>query len=237
MSVVNETDLMTTAQAKSHVKSIRTNKQDLKHRLLGLIDGFQCLDHVAQMTGVVTKDFSFFKRVPIQPAMSFLEEDDAGNNDSGLQEVVKVLESSCSELETEVIPMVTQWRNQWMLRVLVVEAALLILLALFIAGLLHFVAAGQAISFTDFSHTLFYQRPVFSLLAGLLLLSFLVFMHFSIRHLVAKQFINEISRKSSEYDYAKAFLMNTRIYHSIFRPDIVGWNWFNRKCLQNIKQG
>ena len=85
MSVVNEPAMMTTSQAKSHVKSIRTDKQDLKHRLLGLIDGFQCLDHVAHTTGVATKDFSFFKRVPIQPAMSLLEDGNAGDNISGMQ--------------------------------------------------------------------------------------------------------------------------------------------------------
>jgi len=32
----------------------------------------------------------------------------------------------------------------------------------------------------------------------------------------------------------KAFQKNTRLYRSIFRPNVVGWNYFTRKRLRSI---
>ena len=80
-------------------------------------------------------------------------------------------------------------------------------------------------------HPFLYERPVFSLLAGILFFVGFIWIHFNVRHFVAAQLVRKLNKEASEFDLAGAFLKNTRIQHSIFRPDIIVWNWLSRKCL------
>ena len=239
MSITNNEDLMTSFQVKQHLRSIETEQSDIKNSLLDLIEKFQCLDHIAKSIGLVKDSFSFVNRVSWKTILSKLEQSEKGENELEeikLKDISEIISQSSNQLENELVPQLQKWRNNWMLKVILIELVFISLLTLAILGVTY-VQGLWSLSNMSFSIQPFlYERPIFSLLVCILLFVSFVRIHFAIRHFVAGQLVRKLNREVSEFDLAGAFLKNTRVQHSIFRPDIIGWNWLSRKCLlkQNI---
>ena len=227
MSITNDKDLMTSAQLKRKLKYIHTDKSDVKNSLLNIIEQFQCMDHIAKSIGLLKDGFSFVNKVSWKTVLPQLEQ----SENISLQEITETVSLSSSQLKNELIPRLQKLRNSWMLEVILIEFVLLSLLSLLIAGTTHMQGlwgeANASISIQPF----LYERPVFSFITGTLFLMSFIVIHFKIRHFVATQLAKSLHKESSEFDLAGAFLKNTRIQHSIFRPDIIGWGWLSRKCL------
>jgi len=76
-----------------------------------------------------------------------------------------------------------------------------------------------------------------SITAGLFLFTALLVIHFTMRFLSKRSIIADLEYAGDGQDsenMKKAFQKNTRLYRSIFRPNIVGWNYFTRKRLRSI---
>ena len=234
MSITNNENLMTSVQVKRQLKSIDTEQSEIKNRLLELVEQFQCLDRLANSIGIVKEGFSFVNRVSWKKVLSQLGQ--TGKNKDELEEVklkdiIDVISKSSDQLEHELVPQLQKWRNSWMLGVISIEFVLFGLLGLMLAGVTHMQGLWNMSNISISFQSFLYERPVFFLIV--LVMSFICFvmLHFNIRSFVANQFAKKLNKKSSEFDLAKAFLRNTRIQHSIFRPDIIGWSWLGRKCL------
>lgn len=234
MSDMNDEKLITSVQLKKQLNAINTDKPDIKHSLLDVVEKFQCLDHVANSIGLVKEGFSFVNRVSWETVLSKLEQSDKNENELDevkLHDVFDAISQSSNQLEKELVPQLQKSRNMWMLEVILIEFVLLTLLTVVIAGVTYMQGLWSWPIASISIQPLFYERPAFSLIMGALLLISLVMIHFRIRNFVAKQMVKKLSKESSEFDLAGAFLKNTRIQHSIFRPDIIGWSWLSRKCL------
>lgn len=231
MSAINDTKLMTSAHLKRQINSVSTDKLDIKHSLLDVVERFQCLDRVAKSTGLIAGSFSFVNRVAWEPVISALEKPGSEPEAIKLKDIIETVSQSTDQLKNELVPQLQKWRNKWMLQVILIEFLFLALLTFAIAGVTHSQGLWSLSNISISFQTFFYERPVFSLLAGILSLLSFVVIHFSIRNFVARQLVKTISKEESEFDLAGAFLKNTAIQHSIFRPDIIGWNWLSRKCL------
>lgn len=240
MSIINNENLMTCVQVKSKLKSIDTEQSDIKIRLIDLVEQFQCLDRVANSIGLVKEGFSFVNRVSWENVLSKLGRTDKNKDELEevkIQDILGVISQSSNQLKNELVPQLQRLRNNWMLDVIVIEFVILCLLALVVGGITHIQGLWN-LSNISFSVTPFlYERPIFSLVAGLLLFFSFIWMHFSLRYFVASQFVRKLNKEETEFDLASAFLKNTRIQHSIFRPDIIGWNWLSRKCLLKSNLG
>lgn len=234
MSENDDKNLMTVVQIKRQLESINTAKPDIKDSLLKLLEQSHCLDHIAKSIGLVKEGFYFVNRVSWKTILSKLEQ--PGKNENGaeefkLDEVVESVSQSSNQLENELIPQLRRLRNSWMFEVILIECVFLGLFSLLIAGVTHMQGIWSLQNITFSLQPFLYERPVFSLLAtAMLFISFLL-IHFSIRNFVAEKIVRKLKRGTSEFDLAGAFLKNTRIQHSIFRPDIIGWGWLSRKCL------
>ena len=234
MSTANDTNLMTSVQIKRQLNSINTDKPDIKNSLLNVVEQFQCLDHIAKSIGLVKEGFSFVNRVSWKTILSKLEQSKKNENEQEeikLKDVLEIISQSSNQLENELVPQLQKWRNNWMINVILIEFVFIGLLILAVAVVAHLQGIWSLSNISFSVQPFLYERPVFSLLAGTLLFVSFVRIHFSIRHLVAEQFVRKLNKEASEFDLAGAFLKNTRIQHSIFRPDIIGWNWLSRKCL------
>lgn len=232
MSTVNDKNLMTGVQVKRQLKSINTDKHDIKNSLLNIVERFQCLDHVAKSVGLVKEGFSFINRVSWKTVFSKLEHPDKNElEEIKLKDISEVISQSLNQLENELVPQLQKWRNNWMFEVILIEFVFLSLLTLAVAGVTHLQGLWSLSNISFSVQPFLYERPIFSLLAGTLLFVSFIWIHFNIRHFVAAQFVRKLNKEASEFDLAGAFLKNTRIQHSIFRPDIIGWNWLSRKCL------
>lgn len=232
MSITNNNELMTSLQLKNKLKTIDADKSAIKKSLLNVIEESQCLDNIAKSIGLIKNDFSFINRVSWENVLIDLEKMSKSEFESTkVKEVCDISRQSSDQLKNELIPQLQKWRNNWMYEVILIEFVFLSLLSLVVAGVTHlqglWTLSNISISFQPF----LYERPVFSLIMGTFLLVSFSLLHFSIRNFVAKQLIRKLKKKSSEFDLAGAFKRNTRIQHSIFRPDIIGWGWLKRKCL------
>ena len=232
MSIVNNTNLMTGVQVRRQLKSINTDKHDIKNNLLNIVDRFQCLDHVAKSIGLVKEGFSFINRVSWKNILSKLEHPENNElEEIKLKDISDIISQSSNQLENELVPQLQKWRNNWMLEVILIEFVFFSLLILAVAGVTHMQGLWDLSNISFSVQPFLYERPVFSFLTGILLFVSFIWIHFSIRHFVAGQRARKLNKETSEFDLAGAFLKNTRIQHSIFRPDIIGWNWLSRKCL------
>lgn len=236
MSNTNDTNLMTSAQVKKQLNSISPDKLDIKNSLLNIIEQFQCLDNIAKSIGLMKEGFSFVNRVSWKSVLSKLEKpiDGDNKNDVELNYIIEAIAESSNQLEHELIPQLQKWRNNWMLAVILIEFVVLSLLLLFIAGFTHIQGLWTLSNIDIPIQPFLYERPLFSLIVGIILFISFLIMHIGIRTLVAGHFAQKLEKESAEFDVANAFLKNTRIHHSIFRPDIIGWNWMTKKCLQKI---
>ena len=232
MSIVNNTNLMTGVHVRRQLKSINTDKHDIKNSLLDIVERFQCLDHVAKSIGLVKEGFSFINRVSWKNILSKLEHPENNElEEIKLKDISDIISQSSNQLENELVPQLQKWRNNWMLEVILIEFVFFSLLILAVAGVTHMQGLWDLSNISFSVQPFLYERPVFSLLTGILLFVSFIWIHFSIRHFVAGQRAGKLNKETSEFDLAGAFLKNTRIQHSIFRPDIIGWNWLSRKCL------
>jgi len=233
MSATNDEVIMTSAQIKKQLKSVQINDSDIKHRLINLIEEFQCLDKIAHSIGLAKQGFSFVNRVSWKNIFAAIDktEEDSTADQVKLKDVIDAVSQSSDQLQNELIPQVQKIRNSWMGQVILFEIVLLGLLTAVMAGVIYLKGISDVSGVSILIQSFLYERPVFSLiLVGCTLLCFLV-MHFSIRKFVANQFVKKLNRQHSEFDLAAAFLKNTRIQHSIFRPEIIGWGWLNKRCL------
>lgn len=236
MSDINKNNSMTMFQIKKQLKSIHTDRSDIKNSLLNLLEQSHYLDNIAKSIGLVKDGFLFVNRISWKTILLKLEQSENNKTDADsikLNDIIETVSQSSRQLEHELIPQLQKLRNNWMLEVIVIEFVLLGLLSLVIAAVMHIQGWWDLSDMTIAIQPFLYERPIFSLMASVMVfLGFLV-MHFSIRNFVAEKFVRKLKNKSSEFDLASAFLKNTRIQHSIFRPDIIGWGWLNQKRWLN----
>lgn len=226
MSIKDNSNLMTSDQVKRQLKSIDTDKPDIKHSLLNFVEQFKCLDHIAESIGLVKGGFSFVNRISWNTIMSTLaasEKDKA--EEIKLKDISETILQSSNQLENEIVPKLQRVRNNWMIDVILIEFIILGLACLAIAGVTHVMGVWNLSTISFSVQPFLYERPVFSFLIAFVLFISFVVMHFSTRGFVAGQVVKKLKEENSEFDLAGAFLKNTGFIHSIFRPDIVGFGW------------
>ena len=216
---------MTSDQLRRKLESLDTDKSEVKRSLLNFVEQFQFLDQVTEKIGLKVNDFSFVNRVSWDEILSKLTN---GKNVTAeeikLDNIKAALAQSEEQLVNELVPKLQRVRNNWMLEVILIDFVTLALLTLVVAGVTHIQGLWDLSTISFPVQTLLYERPIFSF--TILIFGFVSFfgLHFKVRHFVAQQLVNKLSNEKPEFNFAEAFLKNTRIWHSIFRPDIIGWN-------------
>lgn len=198
MSITNNENLMTSGQVKRQLKSIRTDKSDIKHSLLNLVERFQCLDHIAESIGLVKEGFSFVNRVSWKTVLSKLEQSEKNENeleDIKLKDIVETISQSSNQLEHELIPQLQKVRNNWMIEVILIEFVFLGLLSLVVAGITHVQGLWSLSNVSISLQPFLYERPIFSFLTVFVLFIGFIVMHFSTRGFVAGQVVRKLKKK------------------------------------------
>lgn len=230
MSDLNNTNSMTAVQVKRKLKSIHTDNPDTKKSLLKLLEKFQCMDQIVKSTGLINGSFSFASRVSWDAVLSGLKNNETNDASALVDDVVESASQASSQLADDVIPRLQKMRNKWMFEVVFIEFVFFLLIGLAVASVMQM--QGNLV-LSEISLEMFlYERPIFSLLTGAVIFFSVLLIHFRIRSFVAKKLSRNISNELSEFDFAQAFLKNTRLQHSIFRPEIVGLSRLKKKCIQ-----
>ena len=233
MSIKNNKTLRTAKQIKRQLKSINTDEANIKQRLFDFIEQFEFLDKIAKSIGLVKNEFSFANRVSWDPILSALSVSSKNKDEIiSLKNISEKVSQSSNQLENEIIPKLQKLRNNWMIKVVLIEFVVLGLLALVFASITHVLGLWSLSNISFSVQPLLYERPIFSFIIVCVLFVGFVGLHFSTRAFVARKTVRKLKKENSEFDLVSAFLKNTGFMHSIFSPDIVGFGWLKRKCLQ-----
>jgi len=236
MSIKNNLNLMTSEQLRRKLESLDTDKPEIKRGLLNFVTQLQFLDKITERIGLKINNFSFVNRVSWDEILSKLTNSkDAIAEEIKIDQIQEVISQSTDQLANELVPKLQRLRNNWMLEVILIDFVILALLTLVVAAVTHIQGLWNLSNISFPVQPLLYERPIFSL--TILVLGFVgfFFLHFKVRVFVAQQLVNKLRNEKSEFNFAGAFLKNTRIWHSIFRPDIIGWNGFVKNKLLKEK--
>lgn len=231
MSAANETEKMTSAQIVKRLKNIHSGNQDVKNNLLMMAEQFQCLDRLADSVGLLKKGFTFAGTVSWDEIFSQLEDQNKNVNDVEVNHIAEKLSDSTDQLQNKLIPRLRSLRNKWMFEVMFLDFLMISIFTLIVAGVAYIQGVWRFSEIHFPLQAFLYERPIFSLIVVSLLFFSFVFLHFVVRKYVARHIIRLLGKENSEFDFIAAFLKNTRIQHSIFRPDIAGLSRWNKRCL------
>ncbi len=157
--------------------------------------------------------------------------------------IVGALQTIAGDIENQVVPAVKDAMKKWMRMVLTIDV---VAIALFVLVL--FVLGQWFDSWSLFSYDFINANITSSLKLGLTLAAFAV-VHFSARtfsaRYIAKQIVTKIKidkNLAGEHREGKilagnirqAFLKNTQVLRSIFRPVPVGWSMRSKRLLAQV---
>lgn len=224
---------MTAGQIKRQLKSINTDEANIKQSLFDFIEQFECLDKIAKSIGLLKNNFSFVNRVSWDLVLSTLAASSKSKDEEiNLKDISETVFQSFNQFENEIIPKLQKLRNNWMTEVILIEVVILGLVALVFSGITHVLGLWSLSNISFSMQPLLYERPIFSFITVFVLFVAFVGLHFNTRSFVARQTVRKLKKENSEFDLVRAFLKNTGFMHSVFSPNIVGFGWLNRKCLQ-----
>lgn len=220
-----------------NIRSIKTDAFGIKDRLLNLAEQFNSLDIIGKSIGITDNNINFTNKVTWQPVLDNLENSNNDENraeESKLDNIQETLDQSISQLTENIIPTLQRLQNKWLGRVVLYNLMLWLFVASIIAACAYYknILSLSGIYSAFQSHA--FNHPVFFFAIGVITFTGLLSYHFWIRRKIAVSLASKLDDGTSEFNLSRAFLKNTRIQHSIFRPNIVGLGCLNRKRLNKL---
>jgi hypothetical protein len=149
--------------------------------------------------------------------------------------VIGVLEKTARDIEEKVVPRIRHFIERWRQRVLWTDGAIVGFSVLAIAGAITWLGGWDTLA-TLWSSLA--ASPIWQVITGSLVLAALVYMHFSVRKLAARQVIKTMQREMGDHEYAdnyaNAFMKNARYLRSLFMNEPSGWSKAARQHLHEI---
>ncbi|MFV1983794.1 MAG: hypothetical protein ACC657_09685 [Thiohalomonadales bacterium] len=190
-------------------------------KLSTLLTAFRNLDKVCYRLGLLNKESSLFSDINWK----------AWDEKNDLPEALKRLDNTRDQIEQQIVKLKKMMSGRC-LTILVWEFIVLFTL---ISGLLAgSYLAGYWVAGTFSPPWLdeFLSRPILITVSSLLLIAGFVILHYSLRDYYANKIANTVKKTETQFTLIKAFLLNSKFIHSIFRPEPIGLHWINRRRLQ-----
>lgn len=222
-------------QIVAHIKKSTTPMQDVQKLILNILKQYQQADKMGTALGVMEKSASFADSISWCSIVGKLD-----HNKKSLDEVSKnqisasidYLENLVASFNEKVISQIQRYRDKWMRRVLLWDLIVATLLFSSLFGIMFWsgVSVSRGLLFEFYQ-----QRPLFLLLSAIVVISASLQFHFFIRRKVIDKMVERNEDKLPPgMSLLKALLHNSRIQHSIFRPDPVGWNLLQKNRLRSV---
>jgi len=151
--------------------------------------------------------------------------------------IIGALDKSAREIEHEKLPMLVSMVSNWRKTVLIMDAIVIAALVI-AAGVSMIMDSFITEIFTSFSGWM--NESTGNQLVGAILLyiAFLV-IHFSSRSYAISRQIKKLMKSDNSEEYKaslkRAFEKNTLFFRSIFRPHVIGWNYFSKRAIKIVK--
>lgn len=222
-------------QVIAHIKKSVTPMHDVQKLMLSILKQYQQVDKVGVALGVMDRSASFADSVSWCSIVGKLDH----NKDTldkvskkQLSESVDYLENLMGSFNEKVVSQIQKYRDKWMRRVLLWDLFVVSLLSVFLLGALFL--SGVNVS-RDVLFEFVQQRPLFLLLSVITIVAASIQFHFFVRRKVIENMLEKNEDKLPPgMSLLKALIYNSRIQHSIFRPEPVGWTFLQKFRLKSI---
>lgn len=136
----------------------------------------------------------------------------------------------------EYVSLLKRGLNRWCLSVLIWEFFIFLIIGGAVLGV-SFMAGYWSLE-SPFQPwlQLALERPALLVLSLLVFIIVWIFIHSGLRQQQARSVVTYLAHHIGDDRLSKAFLKNTTFWHSIFRPEPVGWSWLCRRRAEKFKQ-
>jgi len=151
------------------------------------------------------------------------------------------LHNQARNLEQQTIPKLSSLIRKWERGVIWRDIFIFCFLALAAAA----VSYSQGLFETEFTKNAWLSQwleninsnPSFAITLGIFTTVIVLALHYAMRFLSSRSIMGDLEYAADAGDNVNlknAFSRNTRLYRSIFRPDVVGWHRFTRNRLRRV---
>jgi len=186
-----------------------------------VLTAFANLDKVCYQLGLLNKQNSLTPEI----------NDTLQDKNYDLATMLKKLDNSRDHIEQQIVQLKTMMTT----RCLMVLSWEFIVIFIFGSSLLtasYFAGYWSTGTFSPSWLIEILTRPIFITVCSLLLVIGFIILHYSLRNYFAYKIAKKLDVTDTNFTLAKAFLLNSKFFHSIFRPEPIGLHWLNRKRLQ-----
>ena len=204
-----------------HVETLQAELAGGEPQLEKLLQELHRLDRYAQRMQLINNKDSMLEHLVREGQVEEPAVENEGQSHPGSQQLTTALAEIIDSLEQHVA-WVMQAMNRWCLSVLSWEVGLLLVIAGLLIGLAALLSNGQPLPVLQGWWNELLARPVSLSVYSILLFSGAALVHFKLRKIVAHRIADRLEQMEP-FNTTQAFLRNTRIWHSIYRPQPVGW--------------
>ena len=157
--------------------------------------------------------------------------------------IIGALEQTAHRIETDTIPRLRSLLEEWSARTLRLDLALVVLLLAALLGGSIMAGYWDGLSFLAPSWLVgLWDSTAGRAAMGAAVLAGFLGIHWLSRGLVARRILKRLGRKVEAADpveherLSRAFRRNVRWDRSVFSPEPAGWNWLNRRRLDQVHE-
>lgn len=203
-------------------------------QLENLLQRLHQLDKFAWHMNLLSNNDSMLEHLFTDEQGEIVDTPDEENQPHVTQRLTTALAEMIDNLEQHV-SWVMQAMNRWCLTVLAWEFVLLAIVAAIVGGLTMVEGNGQAWPVLHSWWAELLARPISMTVYSVLVMIIVGLVHLRLRKKMAGSIATRLSRLEP-FDTARAFLKNTRIRHSIYRPQPVGWASRAQRQLNELRK-
>lgn len=135
----------------------------------------------------------------------------------------------------EHVNIVRQLLNKWTVRVLLWDVLFVFFAILFSYAVFAFLGISTPELMYSSAYIIAATRPTLSILVIVLVALIFVSIHFTLRKRIARRLMNEVEEESGALQVASLIKRSTRAWHSILRPEPVGWHWWQQWKIKRLR--
>lgn len=225
----------TSRQIFNHVKKTETPMHDVRDLMLSVLSQYQKADKVGLSLGVLDDKSSFTDSVSWCSIVGKMDHHKQNLDATSKEQLVKLvgyLDELSNTFDERVIQPIQKHRDRWMTKVIIWD---ILVLAIFVVAITAVLLLSGTKLNSESINVLIQQRPIFFSLAAVSGMLSFISIHFFIRRSVINTMLESLDEKlPTGMSLKKSLKRNARIWHSIFRPNPVGWGFSQRLRLQSL---
>ncbi len=150
--------------------------------------------------------------------------------------IVGSLQAMADRIEQQAVPALCEALARWSKRVALYDGLAYAALAAVVLAATHLVTGSVTVLFQPGWIDYLAERPMTASLVGAGVIAILGAIHYTMRRTAARQIARQMATEQPEGNLQRAFLKNTRFWHSLWRNRPTGWGRSASRLLRDLRE-